>query len=74
MLDLEGSGISVVWQDLSDRKAILLANQRDLSNAIAVELHLADGTANYTTASDTIGEARQRHTAVDPGLQQLVNF
>ena len=64
MLELENTNVSVIWQDPADRRAILLANQRDLSTTIARQLHHAAGT--------TAGP--QRITTFDPGLQRLVHL
>ena len=38
MLALENEGVSVTWHDPDDRKAIVLANHRDITEAIALQL------------------------------------
>lgn len=73
MLDLEGSNISVVWQYPDDRRAILLANQRDIVTAVARQLQHDASTAS-TTAPTTSGDTPLRHTTIDPGLQRLVHL
>ena len=73
--ELERTGQSVVWQDPQDRVAIIRANQRDLTAAIADEINNRAGIVTEPTVPPTLSTYELRHQAVtDPGLRQLITM